>query len=688
MALVTPVALSKVAFDATQASIFNFTSNGGSQVVKNRLTIRNNATNVVVYQNTVTTFTFQQEVPANTLTNGVYYNFYFNTYDIDNNISSNSNVVAFYCYAQPTITLTNAPSTNIINASSYTFNATYAQASGELLDYLIYYLYDSTNAEISNSGKLYSALTPPLNFTHTFSGFENNTIYRVKVRAISVNGTITESALYTFTAQYFYPNMFSLITLENKCDDGYVQVQSNVILAEGVVNPNTEYFMSGILDGNEANYIMWDEWYTPTDDIISVWAEPYAVDITTANKNLTWSNGIDIPSNFQMILPMRYNADGKIIEMFKTGNESNKLYVELKRGIPFGETTEKCWFVIYTQDGRLMNHSNYVDVINGESDVAIFINKIGNAYTLTFTVVNRNTPNSITYGTMSNVIYGITTDIAYGGMVAQAQVVISTDDISDLFPMDNIVMYNGKFDNIDISTNTDRAYTTNYPDWDFCTRLNCDFSTLNGGNIDLVLSQVESIRIKRRTQGSFDWITLYDIPILSADDLNIVRGDCGVPTGETFEYAIVPVMSGSVEGDYIISEVTTNFRWCYLCDGDNILKFYSNVSYPTITSNPSGGLLAPIGRQKPITIYNADSDYESGTFTGNILGDNFLTTRVIDRKSVTSQVKTYKQFINNKKPKFLKDWNGKIKIVDTNVMSGTTETVDLVNGKSMVSFSC
>jgi hypothetical protein len=202
-----------------------------------------------------------------------------------------------------------------------------------------------------------------------------------------------------------------------------------------------------------------------------------------------------------------------------------------------------------------------------------------------------------------------------------------------------------------------------------------------------VLAQIESIRIKRRTQGSFDWITLYDIPISSADDLNIVRGDCGVPTGETFEYAIVPVMSGRVEGDYIISEITTNFRWCYLCDGDNILKFYSNVSYPTITSNPSGGLLAPIGRPKPITIYNADSDYESGTFTGNILGDNFLTSRVIDRKSVTSQVKTYKQFINNKKPKFLKDWNGKIKIVDTNVMSGTIETVDLVSGKSMVSFS-
>lgn len=55
MAMLTPISTTKVAFDATQESVFYFTSNGGNQVVKNKITIRSNSTNEVVYTNTVTT---------------------------------------------------------------------------------------------------------------------------------------------------------------------------------------------------------------------------------------------------------------------------------------------------------------------------------------------------------------------------------------------------------------------------------------------------------------------------------------------------------------------------------------------------------------------------------------------------------------------------------------------------------
>lgn len=38
--MIKPMALSKNAFDATQDQIFYFTSTGGNQVVKNKITIR------------------------------------------------------------------------------------------------------------------------------------------------------------------------------------------------------------------------------------------------------------------------------------------------------------------------------------------------------------------------------------------------------------------------------------------------------------------------------------------------------------------------------------------------------------------------------------------------------------------------------------------------------------------------
>ena len=117
------------------------------------------------------------------------------------------------------------------------------------------------------------------------------------------------------------------------------------------------------------------------------------------------------------------------------------------------------------------------------------------------------------------------------------------------------------------------------------------------------------------------------------------------------------------------------------------MKFYSNCGYPSITSNPVGGLLAPIGKKYPVTIYNSSNDYETGTFSGDVLGNNFLTTRQINRSEVQQYLATAKAFINNKKPKILKDWDGRIKLIDTNINGNLTESVDLINGKANLSFS-
>ena len=73
MALTTPILYSIPAFDAQNSFIFQFASIGGSQVVANTLTIKNNATLSTVYSATQTTFKFEHILPANTLTNGTYY---------------------------------------------------------------------------------------------------------------------------------------------------------------------------------------------------------------------------------------------------------------------------------------------------------------------------------------------------------------------------------------------------------------------------------------------------------------------------------------------------------------------------------------------------------------------------------------------------------------------------------------
>lgn len=662
----TPIAQAVVAFDKSNIQSFTFVSSGGNQVVKNRLTIRDNLSNAIVYQHTVESFLFKQDLPANTLTNGMYYNFYFNTYDIYNNESDNSNSVAFRCYTTPTITLTNAPSNNRIEATSWNFDCTYNQVQGEMLDYLVYYLYDFNGVEISNSGRLYSAETPPIQFTYPFSGFEESVVYKMQVKAVSVNGTQSSSVLYQFTSTYYQPYSPSLINLTNQPDDGYVNIQSNVVLAEGVVSPAPALFRSTITDGQEASYIQWDVWFTETStNVVSQWAERYQLQMTDLAKTLTFGEGFSIPSNFQYQIWLKPNKDGIVGKLYNSTIATNELVVTMKSGIPSGESTVKNWFELSSSNGSVFKYSNYVNAMNMDSIFTIWFEKEDTTYNLFLDVIS----------------VGSGTAISWDG-TATYPTTSTSADIDSIFPLDTVTLRNGVYDNLDISSDTTKPYSRTYPEWNYSTKLNCDFSTLSAGNLEVALSQLESIRIKRRISSGFDWITLYQIPISNVYDLNIVKTDALVPTNETFEYAIVPVMSGGAEGDYIISSITTCFNWCYLCDNDTIIKFYSNTGYPTITSNPSGAVYAPIGRAKPITVYNSNNNYESGSFGGDVLGSNFLDTRRLDRKDIQDTLKTYKSFINNKKPKILKDWDGRIRIVDTNIDTGLSENTDLISGKS------
>ena len=123
--LTTPILYSVNAFDAQNPFIFQFASIGGNQVVANTLTIKNNATLSTVYSATQTTFKFEHILPANTLTNGTYYQATLTTKDVQGNISNASAPIQFYCYSQPSFEITNLPNGNVIQNSSFAFSVTY-----------------------------------------------------------------------------------------------------------------------------------------------------------------------------------------------------------------------------------------------------------------------------------------------------------------------------------------------------------------------------------------------------------------------------------------------------------------------------------------------------------------------------------------------------------------------------------
>lgn len=303
MALTTPILYSVNAFDATQAQVFNFNVLGGNQVTANTLTIKNNATLSTVYSATQTTFKFEHILPANTLTNGTYYQATLTTKDAQGNISNASAPIQFYCYSQPSFEISNMPAGNVVTNSSYAFTVTYNQAQGEILNAYVFNLYSASGALISTSNTMYNTDTSlPLNVSYLFSGFEDKTTYSIEVTGVTVNGTQITTGRISFTTDYTKPDMFSFLFLTNNCKGGYITIKSNVIGIDGISNPKTPVF----IDNQEVDlrgtgsYVEWVEGYMVTDDwTMRLWGRDF-----TPNSEIFRFSNVDGD-----IITIEYHAD-------------------------------------------------------------------------------------------------------------------------------------------------------------------------------------------------------------------------------------------------------------------------------------------------------------------------------------------------------------------------------------------
>ena len=223
MALTTPLLYTVPAFDATNEQVFTFLSVGGSQVVANTLTIKNNATLATVYERTQVSYRFAHVLPANTLTNGTYYQATLTTKDAEGNVSNASVPIQFYCYTAPTFEITNMPNNNVVTNSSFAFNVRYNQIQGEMLNAYVFNLYSISGALISTSGLKYTTQSSlPITLSYLFSGFEDGVSYSIEVNGETVNGTQLTTGKIPFTTNYKKPDTFSSLTLTNNCKGGYL----------------------------------------------------------------------------------------------------------------------------------------------------------------------------------------------------------------------------------------------------------------------------------------------------------------------------------------------------------------------------------------------------------------------------------------------------------------------------------
>lgn len=343
MALTRPILLAPPAFDATNSYTFTFSVSGGDQVVGNKLVIAKQDSGEIVYNKTITSFSFSHTVTANTLTNGTYYNATLYTNNSNGVTSPASNIVQFYCYAAPQITFSNFPADSIIKNGTYNFQAEYTQNESEALNSYIYNLYDSQRILISTSGTKYvgSITVPPTEIEYSFSGLNDNTTYYIEIIGRTINNTEVTTGIKQFFVKYEVANVFTAVQLTNNCKGGYITVKSNMISIDGISNPNPPLYVfddTAISIRNENDYVSWNSGFSISGDFT---ASLWGVDFNEDSTIITLENEKDDSS-----LVVNYRSDGSRVyaELFTTEGNLHYYIVSDKIATPSENDKIQVWF--------------------------------------------------------------------------------------------------------------------------------------------------------------------------------------------------------------------------------------------------------------------------------------------------------------------------------------------------------
>lgn len=270
MSLTKPILNTVTAWDVADGQTFTFNVVGGDAVTGSTLYIRDNATNTVVYTLNTTSFKYTATVPANAsgLTNGTYYNAYIVTHNSNNEDSAASNTIQFYCYTTPSWAFTNFSSGTIATSSAIAPQAAYSQSEGEALSDYTFYLYDASQTQISTSGMMYvGSSSSSLTLEYTFSGLEDDTAYYLRATAHTTEGTALDTGYIRFTTDYVRPSNYSILSLENNCDEGYITYSSLAVDIEGESYPETPtYTTDGVDLTEEGSYVTWNDGFEIEDN--------------------------------------------------------------------------------------------------------------------------------------------------------------------------------------------------------------------------------------------------------------------------------------------------------------------------------------------------------------------------------------------------------------------------------------
>lgn len=349
--MASPILLQIKAFDSSTEQKFYFTYSG-NQTVKNHLKIYKNSDSSLVYDQIQSTFQTYHTVSANTLTNGIQYYAIISSIDVNNNETTFSSPVLFYCYTTPTFLL-NITENQIIQSSTYQVEITYSQIENELLKEFEINLYDSNLSQIFTTDVLYPSNTT----SATISSLISNSQYNIRATGITMEGTELDTGYIKFSVTYIQPTFFSQVELTNLPHQAMVRIKSNMISVEGKSNPSPPTYIN-----NEK------------------------VDLTTNGSYVVFDSGFSVTGNFTREKLIEKINSYAVIDELNNGTDKIKITQMIGK---FAGDTENQVYCVLTASNSISNYricSNRLPLPTDNQQIYVIYQRINNLYDIKITL--------------------------------------------------------------------------------------------------------------------------------------------------------------------------------------------------------------------------------------------------------------------------------------------------------------
>lgn len=217
---------------------------------------------------------------------------------------------------------------------------------------------------------------------------------------------------------------------------------------------------------------------------------------------------------------------------------------------------------------------------------------------------------------------------------------------------------NGIYDDVystHVNDSVKSSFDFNVPDeWDTETYFHAKFNgDLSSGNTDFGIKNTSNIIVKRREVGKYQWMPLFNIEVDSVSDFDFTLTDPYARSYTSYEYAVVPIINNE-EWTYSISDpVYVSFDCLVIIDKDDRYSTLFDISINQQKNNVSTNVV-PIGAKYPIYVSNAMNDYYTGNISATFLNYD-CSSHDIDENEVIRFRYEVLDFLNNKKPKYIKD---------------------------------